>query len=191
MNLVHLGHLVVQNIPGQLDEKFFVAGALEIDKQSKIDLSNHHEWYKFMVEAAAVAVLGYVAFTDFRTFKIHNSSVLLLLVLYGLYALIARSRHEVLSDIILGAIMFGALFWFYTKGVVGGGDVKLVPVVCLWVGAHCALVFSIFLLIFIFIHLIAVRMGWARTIAVGDHPAISYAPSVAVALICTIALGCL
>jgi Flp pilus assembly protein protease CpaA len=87
--------------------------------------------------------------------------------------------------------MFAVLFWFYTKRVVGGGDVKLVPVVCLWVGAHCALVFSIFLLIFIVIHLMAARMGWARTLAIGGHQAISYAPSVAVALICIIALGCL
>jgi hypothetical protein len=66
-----------------------------------------------------------------------------------------------------------------------------VPVVCLWVGAHCALAFSFFLLICIFVHLMATQMGWARTLAVGDHQAISYAPSVAAALICIIALGCL
>jgi prepilin peptidase CpaA len=143
------------------------------------------------VEIAAVAVLGYIAYTDFRNFKITNGSVLLLLLLYGLYALVARPPYEILSNVTLGAIMFAVLFWFYTKRVVGGGDVKLVPVVCLWVGAHCALVFSIFLLIFIVIHLMAARMGWARTLAIGDHQAISYAPSVAVALICTIALGCL
>ena len=143
------------------------------------------------MEAAAVAVLGYIAYTDFRNFKINNSSVLVLLLLYGVYALTARSPYEVLSNAILGVIVFAVLFWLYTKSVVGGGDVKLVPVVCLWVGAHCALAFSIFLLIFIFVHLAAVRLGWAPTLAVGDHQAISYAPSVAVALICVIALGCL
>lgn len=143
------------------------------------------------MEAAAVAVLGYVAYTDLRNFKIHNSSVMALLLLYGLYALTDRSRYEVLTDVILGAIMFGVLFWFYTKRVVGGGDVKLVPVVCLWVGAHCALAFSVILLICIFVHLMAARMGWARTVAMGGHQAISYAPSVAAALICIIALGCL
>ena len=143
------------------------------------------------MEAAAVAVLCYVAVTDFRTFKIYNSSVLVLLLLYGLYALVARSRYEILSNVILGIIIFGSLFWLYTKRVVGGGDVKLVPVVCLWVGAHCAVVFSILLLALIGAHLMAVRIGWALTVGIGGNRAISYAPSVAAALICIIVLGCL
>jgi len=164
---------------------------VKIDQQGNIDLLIRHEWYKWGVETAAVVVLGYIAYTDFRNFKINNSSALLLLLLYGVYALMSRSPYEVLSNLMLGAIVFGVLFWLYTKRVVGGGDVKLVPVVCLWVGAHCALAFSIFLLIFILVHLMAVRLGWAPTLAVGDHQAVSYAPSVALALICVIAFGCL
>jgi prepilin peptidase CpaA len=143
------------------------------------------------VEAAAVVLLCYIAVIDFRTFKIQNSSVLLLLLFYGIYAFIARSQYEILSNIVLGVIMFGFLFWLYTKRVIGGGDVKLVPVVCLWIGTHCALLFSIFLLAFIGIHLIAARMDWAPTMAAGTHRAIPYAPSVAASLICTVLLGCL
>jgi Flp pilus assembly protein protease CpaA len=117
--------------------------------------------------------------------------VALLLLLYGLYALAARSRYEILWNIALGTIMFAALLWFYTRRTVGGGDVKFVPVVCLWLGTHCVLIFSILLLGFIVAHLIAARMGFAPTLAVGERRAIPYAPSVSAALICIIALGCL
>jgi Flp pilus assembly protein protease CpaA len=56
-----------------------------------VDLPLHDVRYKFYVEAATVAVLCYVGFTDFRTFKIRNDSITLLVVLYIVYALVARS----------------------------------------------------------------------------------------------------
>lgn len=141
--------------------------------------------------AAAIAVLCDIAITDLRTFKIYNSRVLLLLALYGLFAAITRSPYEILSDIILGLIVFALLFLFYLKNVIGGGDVKLVPVVVLFVGTHSALPFAVLLLAFTGLHLLATRMNWVPTLAIGDKRAISYAPSVAAALICIIVLDCL
>lgn len=157
----------------------------------QLDLLLHREQYKFYVEAATVAVLFYVAFTDFRTFKIRNDVVLLLLVLYVLFALIGRSWFEILLDVTLAAVMFAVLLWFYTMRVVGGGDVKLVPVVFLWVGIHCAFLFSIILILLIGLHLVAARMGWAQTKSMAGRHAIPYGPSVAGALIGVIMLGCL
>lgn len=141
--------------------------------------------------AAAIAVLCDIAITDLRTFKIYNSRVLLLLALYGLFAAITRSPYEILSDIILGLIVFALLFLFYLTNVIGGGDVKLVPVVVLFVGTHSALPFAVLLLAFTGLHLLATRMNWVPTLAIGDKRAISYAPSVAAALICIIVLDCL
>jgi len=143
------------------------------------------------VVAAAIAVLCDIAITDLRTFKIYNSRVLLLLLLYGLFAAITRSPYEILSDIVLALVIFGILFLFYLKSVVGGGDVKLVPVAALFVGAHSALPFSVLLLAFTGLHLLATRMNWVPTLAIGDKRAISYAPSIAAALICVIVLDCL
>ena len=57
----------------------------------QIDLLLHGEQYQFYIKAAAVAVLFYVGYTDFRTGKIRNDVVLLLLILYVLFALIGRS----------------------------------------------------------------------------------------------------
>jgi prepilin peptidase CpaA len=144
-----------------------------------------------LIEAAAVAVLFYVALTDFLTFKIRNEVVLLLLILYVLFAFVTRSHVEVITDITFAIVIFGFLLWFYTQGVVGGGDVKLVSVVCLWIGTHCALLFSMLLLALGGLHLLAANMGWARTKPMAGRIGIPYAPSVAGALIGTIVLGCL
>jgi prepilin peptidase CpaA len=140
---------------------------------------------------ALVAVLFFVAFTDFQTFKIQNNVVLLLLVLYALFALVARTPFEILSNLILAAIIFAVLLWFYAKGVIGGGDVKFVTVACLWIGLHCALLFSIALLVLIGLHVFAAWMGWAATKPMAGRLAIPYAPSVAGALIASTLFGCL
>src|ERR1700751_4309826 len=90
----------------------------------------HGAQYKLYIEAATVAVLFYVALTDFLTFKIRNELIVLLLILYALFAFVTRSRIEVLTDIVLAVVIFAVLLWFYSQGAVGGGDVKLVTVAC-------------------------------------------------------------
>jgi prepilin peptidase CpaA len=157
----------------------------------QLDLFLNGAQYKFYIEIAAVVVLLYVGFTDFRTFKIRNDVLLLLIVLYVLLAIVSRSWIEIAEDVLLAIIMFAVLLWFFAQKVIGGGDVKLVSVACLWVGVHCALLFSALMLIFIMLHLGAARMGWAHTKPMGGRYAIPYAPSIAGALIGVIATGCL
>jgi Flp pilus assembly protein protease CpaA len=156
----------------------------------QFDLLVHGEQYKLYVKAATIVVLLYVALTDFRTSRIPNDSVLLLLILYVVYAFVARSRIEIVEDVVLGAIMFGVLLLFYTRRVLGGGDVKLMSVVCLWVGVHCAVLFSILLLLLVGLHVVAVTIGWVPGRTIADRQVIPYAPSVAGALIGTLLLGC-
>ena len=151
----------------------------------------HGELYEFYVEIATLAVLLYVGYTDLRTFKIRNDAVLLLFVLYVFLALISRSWLDVLFDVGFAAVMFAVLLWFYANKLIGGGDVKFMAVVCLWVGGHCALLFSAFLLFFIGVHLGAARMGWVQSKSMAGRRAIPYAPSVAGALGAVIVLGCL
>lgn len=138
-----------------------------------------------------MGVLFYVGVTDFRTYKIPNNVLLLLLVLYVVFAIVDRSLFEVMWNVILAVVMFGVLLWFYTQRAIGGGDVKLLTVACLWVGIHCALLFSMLLILFIGLHVGAAWMGWAETKPMGGRFAIPYAPAVAGALIGVILLGCL
>jgi prepilin peptidase CpaA len=157
----------------------------------QLDLFLNGPQYKFYIEIAAVAVLLYVGFTDFRTFKIRNDVLMLLVLLYVLLAIVSRSWIEIIGDVILAVFMFAVLLWFFAQRFIGGGDVKLVSVACLWVGAHCALLFSGSLLVFLVLHLGAARMGWAKTKPMGGRNAIPYAPSIAAALIGVIVSGCL
>lgn len=149
------------------------------------------EYYKLGVEAVAVLALCYIGFTDFRTFKIRNENILLLLVLYVMYAVVARSTLEILANVMLATIMLALLVWLYSKRILGAGDVKLIPVICLWVGGRCALLYSVLLLILIGLHLAAVRIGWAPTHNMSGRRGIAYAPSLAGALVGIILLGCL
>jgi prepilin peptidase CpaA len=151
----------------------------------------HGEQLKLLIKAATVAVLLYIGVADLRTFKIHNGSVLLLATLYLLYALIARSWQEILSSAILAAAAFGVVLLFYMRGAIGGGDVKLLPVAYLWVGAPCALIFSALLFGLVVLHLCIIKLRWASTKTIQGRVAIPYAPSVVGAMIGVIALGCL
>jgi len=128
------------------------------------------EAYRFYIEVALVAVLFYVGFTDFQTFKIQNNVVLLFAILYALFAIVARTPSEILSNLVLAAIMFAILLWLYSSGVIGGGDVKFMTVACLWVGLHCALLFSIILFLLIGLHVLAAWTGWATTKPMAGAP---------------------
>jgi Flp pilus assembly protein protease CpaA len=150
----------------------------------------HSEFYELAIKTATAILLCYVALVDLRTFKIENKSVILLFVLYILYALATRTGREVITDVCVALSVLGFLLLFYSKGAVGGGDVKLLPVVCLWISAHCAMVFSALLLVFIMLHLIIARFGWAKVRSVNGHRAIPYAPSIAGAMLGVILLGC-
>jgi Flp pilus assembly protein protease CpaA len=158
-------------------------------EQIQFHLLLHASQYKFYIESAAVAVLFYVGYMDFRTFKIRNHWVLLLLVLYAALAFVDRTASEVIANVILGVGMFAILLFFYSRGVVGGGDVKLMAVVALWIKEGHALPFSILLLLFICLHVLTAKLGWAPTKPMAGGVAISFGPAVAAALIGTILLG--
>jgi len=158
-------------------------------EQTQLHLLLHGSQYKFYIESAVVAVLFYVGYTDFRTFKIRNGWVLLLLVLYALLALVDRTQAEVVANVLLGAGMFAVLLFFYARGVVGGGDVKLLAVVSLWIKAGHAVPFSILLLGFICLHVVMAKLGWAPTKPMAGSVAISFGPAVAAALIGAIITG--
>lgn len=153
-------------------------------------LGRYGDVYRLGIEVATIAVICYIGFTDFRTFKISNLSIILLLLLCVLHAAEVRSHYNILLDALLGALVFAISLLFYSKGAIGGGDVKLLPLVCLWVGVHCAVLFSVLLLFFIIIHLAVVKIGWVATRSAGSRQTIAYAPAIAGAFLITVLTGC-
>jgi prepilin peptidase CpaA len=165
-------------------------GAADLFHRLWHDLAPAAGWYQPTIKALTIALLCYIALIDLRRFKIANGSVLLLLALYILYAVAARSWHELLASLIVGVAVFGLLLLFYRRGAIGGGDVKLLPVACLWIANRCVLLFAVLLLVLVGLHLVAVKLGWARGKTMQQRAAIAYAPSIAGALIGSILAGC-
>lgn len=136
------------------------------------------------------ATLFWVAFTDFRQFKIRNELVLVLVGLFLLHSVVSGRWIEIHWHIGLAAVMLAGMLYYYSQGLMGGGDVKLLAVAFLWTGPWAALPFAILLLIFVGVHVLAARVGWAvvQRNEMGKQR-IPLAPAIAAALIGTFMLG--
>jgi prepilin peptidase CpaA len=144
-----------------------------------------------IVLIVTAATLFYVAWTDLKEFKIRNEMVLCIAGLYVLFAVLSGRWVVMHWNIGFAIFMLVIMLYYYSKGMMGGGDVKMLAVAFLWVGIECALAFAIFLAVSIIIHLIVVKLGWAKVQEVRGRKRIPFAPSIAAALIVTFMSGCL
>ena len=138
------------------------------------------------------AVLFYAAFTDFKHYKIRNEVILVLVGLFLLYVLILGSWTTLAWNFGFAALAFLFMLYFYSMGLMGGGDLKLLTVALLWVGPFCATPFAILLLFFAGIHTLAAKLKFVGTLVDGEgKERIAFAPSIAAALVGICMLGCL
>lgn len=150
------------------------------------------EFLSYSILVATAALLFYLGITDLRVFKIKNEFVAVLAILFFLHAAVSGRWTFVYMNIAMAALMFAFMLFPYAKGLLGGGDVKMLTVAYLWVGFDCGLVFSGFLLGFTIVHYIAVKLKFVNAeIRKDGRPRIAYAPSVAAALIATFMVGCM
>lgn len=118
------------------------------------------------------AMMIHAGIKDLRTMRIPNRLILLLLVGYIVAVpLGGLSLSEVLSSLIAAGSVFALFFLTFTCGWMGGGDVKLLTVAALWLGAGNVVPFifytsifgavlTILLLIFRAVRLPASWRGW-------------------------------
>jgi prepilin peptidase CpaA len=151
-------------------------------------MTGAHQFLANLVLIITATTLFYVAVNDLREFKIRNEIVITLACLYGIYAFLPGEWVDAWRNVALAVFMFVFLLIFYARGWLGGGDVKILTVGFLWVGDRYAMPFSIFLLIFACIHVLAARLGWVRVRYAGGTTLLAFAPAVAGALIGVFAL---
>jgi prepilin peptidase CpaA len=138
------------------------------------------------------AVLFYVAFTDFKHYKIRNEVILVLAGLFLLYVFITGSWTTLVWNFGFAALLFLFMLYFYSMRLMGGGDLKLLTVALLWVGPFCAAPFAVFLLFFAGVHTLAAKLKFVKSQVEGaEKMAIPFAPSIAAALISIFMVGCL
>jgi prepilin peptidase CpaA len=85
--------------------------------------------------AAFAALMAIAAFEDFRRLVIPNSLVLALAAVWPLYILSAAvAAPAVLGALVIAAALFVAGALLFARGLIGGGDVKLLSAAALWAG---------------------------------------------------------
>jgi prepilin peptidase CpaA len=137
------------------------------------------------------AMLFYVALTDLKHYKIRNEVILVLAALFFLHALLSGRWTVMHWNLGFAALLFLCMLYFYSKKLMGGGDLKLLTVAFLWVGPFCALPFALFLLLFVGIHILAVKLKLVGAQIENGQARLAFAPSIAAALIGVFSVGCL
>jgi prepilin peptidase CpaA len=99
--------------------------------------------HQFVVICFFVAV-AWAAVGDLRAFRIPNRLVLLVIGFYPAHLLASPLPVDWIAGLICGAIVFFVGFFAFSRGVIGGGDVKLLAAVALWAGP--SLIFPVLLL---------------------------------------------
>jgi prepilin peptidase CpaA len=78
--------------------------------------------------------VAWAAVGDLRSFRIPNRLVLLVVGFYPAYLLASPVPVDWLAGLMSAAIVFFVGFFAFSRGIIGGGDVKLMAAVALWAG---------------------------------------------------------
>ncbi|RWP92405.1 MAG: prepilin peptidase [Mesorhizobium sp.] len=105
-----------------------------------------------LLKVLAIPLLARIGWVDFKTQKISNRDVLLLLCLGAggllLLSLQSGSWWDMGLSALAGLLLFVALFPFWALRKIGAGDVKLLAVVPFLISGSALAVFSVLLLVF-------------------------------------------
>jgi prepilin peptidase CpaA len=137
------------------------------------------DFYALTIVAITCCVLFYVASADLQNYKIKNELVLLLAALYFIYVFATGRWSEVPSHIGVASLIFLVMLVCYSYGLLGGGDVKLLTVAFLWVGAHFAFLFAVVMLAITGVHAGLVCLGLLGAQTINGRQRIAYAPAIA------------
>ena len=145
----------------------------------------------YFVLVVTGALLFYIALTDLRHFKIRNDMILVVAGLYFVHALLSGRWVELHWNIGFAVIAFAFMVFWYTQGLMGGGDLKLMTVALLWSGVRCAIPLLIITVIVALVHAGAAKYGYVASQSTTDgRMRIPFAPAIAAGLIGIFMLGC-
>ncbi|MGC2202016.1 MAG: prepilin peptidase [Stellaceae bacterium] len=96
------------------------------------------------VLVSAVAILATIAYGDVRRRRIPNTLSLVIVTLGLIRIILIHDPVATTRTLLAGAVIFAAAFWLFSRGVIGGGDAKLVAAAALLIGYRD--LFSFFIL---------------------------------------------
>jgi prepilin peptidase CpaA len=129
-----------------------------------------------------LGLLGWAAFEDAREYLIPNRISASVAALYPAYALSTGEAAAILPALAvgLGVLVLGLIA--FARGILGGGDVKLMAAVALWAGPSLVLQFGFVMGIaggLLSLVMIAPRL-FVRVGAILDGPPVPYGIAVAI-----------
>ena len=126
-----------------------------------------------------IAALAYVIIDDLRHYRIKNS-VVILLGLLSLTRLLAEPNLKMLLwHSVFAVLGFGLLIIAYLRGLIGGGDTKLLAVAFFWTGPEAAFPYSVFLLLLTLAYWAGARFGPLPSQNVCGRLKVPFGPSIA------------
>jgi prepilin peptidase CpaA len=101
-------------------------------------MSSANDVLLILFQATYVFCLCYAIVSDFTKLLIPNWIPVLLVVAFALFALMYLTGDGVLRHLMLAGVVFCLGFAFFAAGWIGGGDVKLLTAITLWMGSEAA-----------------------------------------------------
>lgn len=98
------------------------------------------------VKGIVILLLGYCCYTDLKDNRVHNSVVILILILQLVYML-GTYKWAGLTQFFAGILTVSPLYLLYAFGMLGAGDVKLLMALSAGLGAVLTLRLLMFSLI--------------------------------------------
>ena len=89
----------------------------------------------------AAGIFAFVAISDFRTRRIPNGFIVAILLLAALRMALTGTPSGALYTLLASAAVFVATFLLFWRGLLGGGDVKLIVATGFLIGYHDVLSF--------------------------------------------------
>ncbi|PIW27049.1 MAG: pilus assembly protein CpaA [Rhodospirillales bacterium CG15_BIG_FIL_POST_REV_8_21_14_020_66_15] len=84
--------------------------------------------------ALFTGLLGLAALTDLQEYRIPNSVNLAIAALFPVYAMLPGAGVDIVGSVVLATVVLAGGTGLFALGVLGGGDVKLITAVSLWIG---------------------------------------------------------
>src|SRR5579885_2254518 len=93
--------------------------------------------------ALFLGLLAWAALSDGIRFRIPNAASLGVALLYPAHVAVSQAAVDWIGGLLLAALLFLLGLGLFARGLVGGGDVKLLSASALWAGPHLILPFVI------------------------------------------------
>ncbi len=129
--------------------------------------------------AILIAVLASVIVDDLLHFRIKNSVIILLGLLSFTRLLAQPNLNVLLWHSVFAVFGFGLLIIAYLRGLIGGGDTKLLAVAFFWTGPETALTYSIFMFLLTLAYWAGAKFGPLPSQNIGGRLKIPFGPSIA------------